>query len=621
MYIEFVPGGKHAPKNADISDTHESFQDCGWIIQDDEVIIDIDNLPKETLKKMIETFNIKTQTVWTDRGVHLYFRKPEGYARRPDKLLSPLGFYVEPKYSTLKSRINITIKQNGTLRKIENEGVRELLPHYFDKKVKGIVPLLGLSDGDGRNTALFNHRRNIEHLPDWRKIITFINNYIFEEPIPESELAKTALRDGSFGGHDGGEYQDADLFMSKYKTVRFNGDLYYRQGKNYIVDDPTKKNLHRDIYNMVGVQPTRYVDEVYKQVSYRTKEIAEDTLFVIRFKNGVLKEGEFIEIEYEDFTPYNIDIEYDPLAKPDPLVDEYIDKLTGHEPEYRKLLLEILGHTLIVNRERKRSLGMFAIFVGDGGNGKGTLLEIIRNILGFNNCTALSVKDMSKESYFTTMVGKLANLGDDIHDKPIDHEEMKMLKNISTCDVIQGRELFKMSQTITPTVTLIFTSNHDIKTFEKGQAYKRRVKWLPMFSKPEKIDPNFISDLTTPSALKYWVRLIVEGYMRLYKNKKFTESESVNQFNETYHLMNDGAAQFLSDLVDPEKGKTIEDLVVGKTISELFVQFEAWAIENDVDPKRKMLTNALKEHYGLVSKPIKKNGVTRREFVPIERGV
>jgi putative DNA primase/helicase len=619
MYVEFIKGKKFNGKNADISDSHEGFQDAGYVLTDDDVVIDIDNVPRETLEKMIDTFNIKTQYVWTDRGIHLYYKRPGGYVTRPMKYLSVLSIDIEPKYIPRSKAV--TIKRDGVLREIVNEGVREVLPTYFDIQIKALRNITGFSDGDGRNDALLFHRRKIEHIGEWRKIIRFINENLFDEPLSEEELMSTVLRDGLMSdGDGGGEYQQAEIFMTKYKVVRFNGTLYFRDGSRYVADNPTTKNMRRVIYQMVGNQPSRVVDEIYKQVDYRTKTIPEDTLFDIQFGNGVLRKGEFIEIsDYEDFTPFVIDIDYNPQAPPVPMVDEYIDKLTGHEKEYRKLLLEILGHTLIVDRERKRSLGMFAIFVGDGGNGKGTLLEIIRSILGIGNCTALSVKDMAKESYFTTMHGKLANLGDDIHDKPIDHDEMKMLKNISTCDVIQGRELFKMSETIMPTVTLIFTSNHDIKTFEKGKAYKRRVKWLPMFSRPDTIDPHFISKLTTQEALEYWVRLVVEGYMRLYRNGIFTESKSVNEFNEKYHMMNDGAAQFLYDLADESIGRTTEDMIIGKTTKEMFEEFEVWAVDNDVEPKQKMMVNAIKEHYGLVTKMVKKNGKTRREFHPIER--
>ena len=64
--------------------------------------------------------------------------------------------------------------------------------------------------------------------------------------------------------------------------------------------------------------------------------------------------------------------------------------------DYRSRLLEILAHPLIVNKEFKRMLAKFFIFVGDGGNGKGTLLLIIRRILGYENCSALSIKELDR---------------------------------------------------------------------------------------------------------------------------------------------------------------------------------------------------------------------------------
>ena len=62
-------------------------------------------------------------------------------------------------------------------------------------------------------------------------------------------------------------------------------------------------------------------------------------------------------------------------------MDDYIKLLTNNDKDYEQLLYEIIGHTLIVNPEFKRLMGKFFIFVGDGGNGKGTLLTIIRAIL------------------------------------------------------------------------------------------------------------------------------------------------------------------------------------------------------------------------------------------------
>ena len=79
MYVKFDENQKFTRKqlkDQEISDNLDDFEDAGYILTDEELVVDIDNLSHETIKAMIDTFNIHTKTVWTDRGVHLYFKKP-----------------------------------------------------------------------------------------------------------------------------------------------------------------------------------------------------------------------------------------------------------------------------------------------------------------------------------------------------------------------------------------------------------------------------------------------------------------------------------------------------------------------------------------------------------------
>nr|WP_306803528.1 DUF5906 domain-containing protein [Melissococcus plutonius] len=252
-------------------------------------------------------------------------------------------------------------------------------------------------------------------------------------------------------------------------------------------------------------------------------------------------------------------------------------------------------------------MGKFFIFVGDGGNGKGTLLTVIRAILNSKNCTGLSIANMTDEKYLNTLSGKLANLGDDIQDQPIDNAQMKMLKNISTCDFVEIRKLYANSNSVELTPTLIFTSNHVIKSFEKGESYKRRVDWLPMYGKPKKKDPRFITNITSEAALKYWIKLIVEGYMRLYKNQKFTESEKVKQFNEQYHRENNSAIEFINDLKKED--------IKGKKSPEIYQEYEIWAEENGVNVQSKRLVkDTIYAMYGLEIRAKKINGKTSKVY-------
>src|SRR5690625_1732983 len=231
MYIEFKEGEKFAGQYADISDNHEAFQDAGYVLTENDLVVDIDDLEKESIQKMISLFNIKTQIVWTERGCHLYFKKPNAF--RGATRVCPLGFEVE--YKHIKNTKQITIKRNGILRTIENEGVREDLPKFLFSNKK-LESLLGMDDGDGRNDALFNHRMKIHDIKEWHSVLRFINNNVFATPLPEEEF-QTIVRDVKINAGKDDEPAVADFIMSRYKVVKYLGNVYFRQKEEYISDE------------------------------------------------------------------------------------------------------------------------------------------------------------------------------------------------------------------------------------------------------------------------------------------------------------------------------------------------------------------------------------------------
>jgi len=394
--------------------------------------------------------------------------------------------------------------------------------------------------------------------------------------------------------------------IAKYRMVRYLGKVYWFENNQYTTDE---EKLIRVLSQEIGQQKTRYYDEVIKQIKYHAPLIDQSKVFDIKLQNGILRNGQFHEVDFKEFTPYSIDIPFEPECEPVEIVDQYIDQLTQGEEEYKHFLFEILAHPLIVDKDFKRLLAKFFIFVGDGGNGKGTLLLIIRKILGYHNCSGLSIKQMTDERYFTTLQNKLVNLGDDVQDEAINNEQMKVLKNISTCDFVATRNLFEQSKEVELTLSLIFTSNHVLKSFEKGESYKRRVQWCPMFSKPTKKDIRFIDKLTTPEALKYWMKLIVEGYQRLYQNTGFTESPIVTEYNLKYHKMNNNCLEFLQDF-DPTHFH-------GKRAPESYEEYEIWANENGLNVhSKKLFQESMKKVLGLEIKKTNKNGRSVRCYMP-----
>lgn len=607
MYVEFKNGEKFSGKESDMYHNCDSFMDAGRVIEKHEIIVDIDCLDRSIIEKIIEIFNIKTMTVWTDRGAHLYFKNTiTGRLRNPNRICA-LGFPIELKtYSNTKA---VTIKRGGLMRDIENESLLQDLPLFFSTNNKDFENMIGLDDSEGRNNKLFTHRVKLNNMRYWEKIINFINEYLFSTPIDPSEMEATVLRELEINDEQFTEPKIAEYMINLYKIVKYAGEIHFKKGSDYTTN---RDILVRELISYVGDKPTKYIDEVLKQIEYRAPMIDDDNEFDIKLKNGILRRGRFIEVDYEEFTPYNIDVIYNEDAPTVKIVDDYIDHLTQSNSEYRKLLFEVLGHTLIVDKEVKRVLAKFFIFVGGGGNGKGTLLQVIKKILNSKNCTSHSISNMQDERYSYTMLGKLANLGDDIQDQAINHEQMKILKNISSCDNISMRALYKQSKDVQLTTTLIFTSNHILKSFEKGESYKRRVLWLPMFSvvKKEERSGSFISSLTSPEALEYWMKLIVEGYNRLYTNLDFTQCDVVDRFNGEYHLSNNTTLMFLEDYS--------ADDIEGRKLKELMNEYELWCEENSISASsKKMLEEAIQHQFGLTSQPKKISGKTMRVLLPL----
>ena len=574
MFIEYQNGEKHAGSNAAISESMDSFQDCGLLLTNEDIVIDIDHVPKETIKAAMSEFGIITQTIWTDRGAHLWFKKPAWFTRRRDGVCR-LGFEIE-QHNRSSNPNGMTVKRNGIERQIDNFGKQCFLPPIFkiDTKCK-YTNLTGMNDGEGRNKALFAHRMNLQRnsAPDVERICAFINRHVFAEPLPEAEL-EGILRDVAADESTNRQSDIASVIMHECMTTIYSGMTWWYRNGEYLADE-NDQNLIRRVYATCEGEKTSFVDEVIKQVKYRSPIVSAETVFPIRFKNGILRNGEFIPMkDYMDFTPYFIDIDYRPDAEPVQMVDDYINNLTNGDQSYKDLLMEVVGYVMITDPEKIRSLGKFFMFRGDGANGKGTLLQIMKKIYNAKNCTNLSIKQLTDDRYKVTMIGKLANLGDDIEAEAIDNDQLKVLKNISTADTVATRHMYAESESTTFTTKLYFTTNSDISSFEKGYAYKRRIVWLPMFNKVEKPDPRFISKLTTKEALEYWIRLIVEGYKRLYRNMEWTECKAVEDYNSRYHENNNVCARFAKDL-DPDT------MLIGKTVSEMRNAFYDWDTEDN----------------------------------------
>jgi putative DNA primase/helicase len=95
-----------------------------------------------------------------------------------------------------------------------------------------------------------------------------------------------------------------------------------------------------------------------------------DTIFPIKFKNGILHDGIFEECSYDKFTPYFINHKYTQIPKRIPEIHQFLDFISDNDKDWQDVLLEMMGYIFVTDLSFISSLAKFFILVGSGANGK-----------------------------------------------------------------------------------------------------------------------------------------------------------------------------------------------------------------------------------------------------------
>lgn len=182
----------------------EQCSEFAGVLNDKTIVIDIDNWEQASAAlKIVSTLNLNCMVTRTTRGAHFIFRIGSAATKNHIHRPCALGLEVDIRCGT---NAYIVLKQDDALRKVlrEMDDSRPLenVPRWLLPVHGAAVPMLGLREGEGRNSTLFAHVGRLMangFSPDEAKeIIHHINRYIFADPLPDVEM-NTILRDEVFG--------------------------------------------------------------------------------------------------------------------------------------------------------------------------------------------------------------------------------------------------------------------------------------------------------------------------------------------------------------------------------------------------------------------------------------
>ncbi|MGM8215162.1 phage/plasmid primase, P4 family [Bacillaceae bacterium W0354] len=616
--LKFIELDGKVPKHSfdTFSTDHTHYRDAGVILNKKVVVVDFDDEASSEIGQLIYQ-KYPTLKVKTTRGMHLYYQKPtKVLIKNWTNKLTNVGVLVDYKFGSKSQGV---IKQQGVLRPMENDhllGQWEQLPmlpaELYPSKLS--QPLLGLDEGDGRNSYLYTHiltMREMYHqlIADERiyGIAQFIDQHVFKKPLDKKKdelnvLIKNIL-DKELKEQENVFLDPKNVIeMSRYFTRAhqikyYNQSLYFKTGDGWISDD---NKLLRLIDQKIALKP-RQQSELLKRLE-TDAELVEHDIFPIRFNNGYIldTEHEVVPIESE-FTPFNLDVTYDEQAY-DEHVDDFLNFVTKGRVDLRQVLEEMFGHILMTHSFPHKA---FFLTGESGSNGKSTLLEMLNNFVGDLGHT-LSLEDFNESFQVATLDGKLVNVGDDIDAAYL--ERSKNFKTLVSGNTISVRRMYGEPFKLKSKATLIFTCN-EMPTFkDKSGGIARRLVIIPFDNKVTKVDPKIDEKLSSNNAKSYLLRLALEGMQRIVTNGGISYSATIEDTTNKYLTENDSVLSYIYDR--EAQGKTIE----GLTIDTVYTQYTIYCEDNGLKPVGKIAMSRRINAAGYTSKVKKINGKTRKVY-------
>lgn len=549
-------------------DEVKDFDNVAVIVPKGYVVLDFDTTADaEIMLKIVDALDLKTRVMKTTRGIHCWFKASEENPKNFIKNRLAVGIYCDRKAGGRNAYVKI--KQDGTarewIRKVKAEDM-EVVPKWLTSvsAPSGKFAFKGMGDGSGRNQELFNYIVYLQtkgfSRDEIKQTIAIINDYVFEDPLSETEIA-TICRDEAFKPDDviAEQIQKAedkkvgfahnefgDQLIQEFKIIEVNGCLYVYEDGYYQADD---KIIERKMIELFPSILQRQRAEVLSYVKIKTHINAGDIKvnpYVINLTNTRLdiRSGKCLEFTPDAIEFDRIPVIYDPSAYCADL-DKMLNKVFCGDREVINLFEEMVGYCLI---KHSRYSKMFLCY-GQGSNGKSTILDLLKTFLGQGNYSALSLEKVTDRFATAELENKLANIGDDVDNTTI--RDSGTLKKISSGNTVTVERKGERPYKIAPYATHIYSANTIPRSFDKTDGFYRRWLLIPFNAKfspnDEDYDPMIVDKITTANALSYLLNIGIRGAQRLIRTGHFTEPQSVKDALEAYKADNSTVLSWIED--------------------------------------------------------------------------
>lgn len=262
------------------------------------------------------------------------------------------------------------------------------------------------------------------------------------------------------------------------------------------------------------------------------------------------------------------------------LADSFIDSISAGDDAVKTHLCEIIGAAMCSSRivsQAPMLIGRARGGAGKAANGKSTFINWLAAIVGSENVTSLSIDDFGNRFNKGMVVGKLANLGDDIPDGFLQGDQLSTFKKMVTGDSIyadvKGTDGFEFR----PSALQVFSMNTIPRLSDTTDGIMRRLDFTPFRAefRPGDIayDPNMEKKLSERSVLERGALLGLMALPDLIERGRFTDIPDMRDELDAVRIDNSSVARWVTDeCVEPQ-------WLDGRSVAEAYKAYTDWAEE------------------------------------------
>jgi P4 family phage/plasmid primase-like protien len=279
-------------------------------------------------------------------------------------------------------------------------------------------------------------------------------------------------------------------------------------------------------------------------------------------KNGTLNlmTGELEKHDPDHQLIHQLDFEWNDEAEC-PLYNKVLEETFNADQKAIDLWNEYCAHSLIPDTSFQKLL----FLKGPGGNGKGTVARVLRNMHDPDAIGSVGITDLNDERKRTSLVGKLLNISGE--QSRLNLVSDTYLKKITGEDPIDIRKLYgETENNVVLGTRFLELVNEMPATSDSSGALRRRIMILVCPRKVINADTDLDRKLREerPGILRLWV----SSLRALYERGGFAEPDSSHEEADQYMLENDPVAYWRTERITSD--------AKGTPSKELYADYKEW---------------------------------------------